>query len=89
MKQILIATDFSSGSANAMEYALELAKVLQQEVCVLHAVGSMEGVNNNTYNALYIDEYQNSKREALTRPGPLSSRNKPGSPGSPFPQRWR
>jgi nucleotide-binding universal stress UspA family protein len=48
-----------------MEYALELAKVLQQELCVIHAVGSLEGVNNNTYNALYIDDYQNSKREAL------------------------
>lgn len=65
MKQILIATDFSSEAANAMEYALDLAKVLQQEVCVIHAVGSLEGVNNNTYNALYIDDYQNSKREAL------------------------
>lgn len=64
-KQILIATDFSNGAANAMEYALQLAKVLHQEVCVLHAVGSLEGVNNNTYNALYIDDYQNSKREAL------------------------
>jgi nucleotide-binding universal stress UspA family protein len=65
MKQILVATDFSSGAANALEYALELAKVLHQEVCVLHAVGSLEGVNNNTYNALYIEDYQNSKREAL------------------------
>jgi nucleotide-binding universal stress UspA family protein len=65
MKQILIATDFSSEAANAMEYALELAKVLKQELCVMHAVGSLEGVNNNTYNALYIDDYQNSKREAL------------------------
>lgn len=65
MQQILIATDFSKGAANALEYALELAKVLRQEVCVLHAVGSLEGVNNNTYNALYIEEYQKSKREAL------------------------
>src|ERR1700744_2189583 len=64
-KQILIATDFSNGAANAMEYALQLAKVLHQEVCVLHAVGSLEGVNNNTYNALYIEDCQNSKREAL------------------------
>lgn len=64
-KQILVATDFSSSAANAFEYALELAKVLRQDVCVLHAVGSLEGVNNNTYNALYIEDYQNSKREAL------------------------
>src|ERR1700744_5640591 len=64
-KQILIATDFSNGAANAMEYALQLAKVLRSEVCVLHAVGSLEGGNNNTYNALYIEDYQNSKRGAL------------------------
>jgi nucleotide-binding universal stress UspA family protein len=48
-----------------MEYAMDLAKVLQAEVCALHAIGSFEGVFNNTYNALYIEEYHNSKRQAL------------------------
>jgi nucleotide-binding universal stress UspA family protein len=48
-----------------MEYAMDLAKVLQAEVCALHAIGAFEGVFNNTYNALYIEEYHNSKRQAL------------------------
>ncbi|HEY6898983.1 MAG TPA: universal stress protein [Puia sp.] len=65
MKKILVATDFSACATNAMEYAMELAKVLKVEVCALHAIGSFEGVFNNTYNALYIEDYHNSKRQAL------------------------
>ena len=65
MKKILVATDFSACASNAMEYAMELAKVLKVEVVALHAIGTFEGIFNNTYNALYIEEYQNSKREAL------------------------
>ena len=44
---------------------MELAKILNIEVCAIHAIGSMEGVFNNTYNALYIEEYHKSKKEAL------------------------
>lgn len=65
MKQILVATDFSNSAANAMEYAMALAKTLNMEVCVLHAIGPTEGVNNNTYNAIFIDDYYNNKRQAL------------------------
>jgi len=65
MKKILVATDFSVCATNAMQYAMELAKILHVEVCALHAIGSMEGVFNNTYNALYIEDYHNSKRQAL------------------------
>jgi nucleotide-binding universal stress UspA family protein len=61
----LIATDFSKGADNAMEFTMHLAKVLGQEVVAMHAMGSMEGVDNNTYNALYIDDYRKSKQEAL------------------------
>lgn len=65
MKKILVATDFSACAGNAMDYAMELAKFLHAEVCALHAIGSMEGVFNNTYNALYIEDYHNNKRAAL------------------------
>src|ERR1700761_5320749 len=65
MKKILVATDFSACATNAMEYALDLARVLKVEVVALHAIGSFEGIFNNTYNALYIEEYYKSKREAL------------------------
>jgi nucleotide-binding universal stress UspA family protein len=50
-----------------MEYAMELARVTGLEVAALHAIGSFEGIFNNTYNALYIEEYHNSKREALKK----------------------
>lgn len=65
MKKILVATDFSTCAGNAMEYALELAKLLQFEVCAIHAIGSTEGVNNNMLNAIYIEDYYNNKRQAL------------------------
>src|ERR1700744_4225056 len=65
MKQILVATDFSNSASNAMEYAMALAKVLHMEVCVIHAIGPTEGINNNTYNAIFIDDYYNNKRQAL------------------------
>jgi nucleotide-binding universal stress UspA family protein len=65
MKTILVATDFSNCARNAMEYAMELAKVLEIEVCVIHAIGSTEGINNNVYSALYIEDYYNNKRQAL------------------------
>ena len=48
-----------------MEYAMELARVIKAEVCALHAIGSFEGIFNNTYNALYIEDYHNNKRQAL------------------------
>ena len=65
MKKILVATDFSNCARNAMEYAMELAKVLQLEICTIHAIGSTEGVNNNMYSALYIEDYYKNKRQAL------------------------
>lgn len=65
MKQILLATDFSNSAANAMEYAMELAKVLNLEVCAIHAIHPTEGINNSTYNAIFIEDYYNNKREAL------------------------
>ncbi|HSZ71063.1 MAG TPA: universal stress protein [Cytophagaceae bacterium] len=65
MKQILVATDFSNCASNAMEYAMELAKILNLEVCAIHAIGTTEGIFNNTYNALYIEDYYANKRQAL------------------------
>ena len=65
MKQILVATDFSNSAANAMEYAMALAKTLDMEVCAIHAILPTEGVDNNMYNAFFIKDYYNNKRQAL------------------------
>lgn len=66
MKQILVATDFSVCAANAMKYAMKLAKVLDTSVCVIHAIPPTAGINNNIYNAIFIENYYKNKREALT-----------------------
>ena len=65
MKQILVATDFSNNAANAMEYAMGLAKILKLEVCAIHAIHPTEGINNNVYNAIFIEDYYDKKRAEL------------------------
>ncbi len=65
MKQILVATDFSNSASNAMEYAMSLAKVLNMDVCAIHAILPTEGVDNNIYNAIFIKDYYENKRQAL------------------------
>jgi nucleotide-binding universal stress UspA family protein len=65
MKKILVASDFSNCASNAMEYAMELAKILNMDVYVIHAIGVTEGVFNNIYNAIYIEDYYTKKRQAL------------------------
>ncbi|HEX7870651.1 MAG TPA: universal stress protein [Chryseobacterium sp.] len=65
MKQILVASDFSVNAENALTYALSLAKVLNLEVSVLHAIHPTEGINNSTYNAIFIEDYYAKKRAAL------------------------
>lgn len=65
MKQILVATDFSATAANALKYAIKLAKILKMQVCIIHAIHPTEGINNNIYNAFFIDEYYNNKKLAL------------------------
>ena len=65
MKQILVATDFSNSAANAMEYAMALANILNMDVCAIHAIHPTEGINNSTYNAIFIEDYYYNKRQAL------------------------
>lgn len=65
MKRILVATDFSGSAANAMKYAMEMAKVLTMDICAIHAIHPTEGINNSTYNAIFIEDYYNNKRAAL------------------------
>ena len=65
MKQIVVATDFSNCASNAMEYAVELAKVLKLEICAIHAIHKTEGLDNNIYRAIFIEDYYKNKREAL------------------------
>lgn len=66
MKQIVVATDFSNCATNAMEYAVELALLLNIEICAFHAIHPTEGIDNNVYNAFFIEDYYKNKRQSLT-----------------------
>ncbi len=65
MKQILVASDFSVNASHALRYALSLASRLNMEVAVVHAIHPTEGINNSTYNAIFIEDYYARKRHAL------------------------
>lgn len=65
MKKILVASDFSHSAGNAMLYALSLAKALKMEITVLNAIHPTEGINNNIYNVVFIEDYYARKRKAL------------------------
>ncbi|WBV57092.1 universal stress protein [Chryseobacterium daecheongense] len=65
MKKILVASDFSHSAGNAMLYALSFAKALKMEITVLNAIHPTEGINNNIYNVVFIEDYYARKRKAL------------------------
>jgi len=57
MKTILVPTDFSKCADNAMKYALEIAQRTKASITVLYVVFPNEGVNNNIYEAFFVDDY--------------------------------
>jgi len=65
MKQILVASDFSINASHALRYALSLASRFHMEIAVVHAIHPTEGINNSTYNAIFIEDYYARKRAAL------------------------
>jgi len=65
MKKILVPTDFSKCANNAMTFALELATRAGASVHVLHVIYPNEGVDNNVYNAFWIDEYYERRKRDL------------------------
>lgn len=67
MKKILVPTDFSKCASNAMTFALELAVRATAAVHVLHVIYPNEGVDNNVYDAFWIDEYYTRRLHDLSR----------------------
>lgn len=65
MKTILVPTDFSKCANTAMTYALEIAKRTGAAVEALHVVFPNQGVENNVYNAFWIDDYLEQRRRAM------------------------
>ncbi|MBL7805620.1 MAG: universal stress protein [Saprospiraceae bacterium] len=65
MKTILVPTDFSSASANALRYAGAIASQSGAELVVLHVVFPNEGVDNNVYAAFWSDDYISQREKDL------------------------
>lgn len=65
MKTILVPTDFSSASANALRYAGAIAGQTGAELVVLHVVFPNEGVDNNVYAAFWTDDYLVQREKEL------------------------
>lgn len=65
MKKILVPIDFSKNAANALRYAFELARRTGASVTTLHCVYPSEGVDNNVYQAIWIDDYAEQRRREV------------------------
>jgi nucleotide-binding universal stress UspA family protein len=65
MKTILVPTDFSKCADNAMNYALEIASRLGMSVTALYVVYPNEGVDNNVYDAFFVDDYVKQRLKGM------------------------
>lgn len=65
MKTILVPTDFSKCANNAMRYALEIAERTGQSITALYVVYPNEGVNNNVYDAFFVDNYVKERLKGM------------------------
>lgn len=65
MKTILVATDFSKCADNALVYAFEIARRANARIVLYHVVFPNQGVENNVYEAFWIDDYMKQREKAL------------------------
>lgn len=65
MKTILVPTDFSKCANNAMMYALEIAERTGLSVTALYVVYPTEGVDNNMYDAFFVDDYVQDRLKGM------------------------
>lgn len=65
MKTILVPTDFSKCANNAMMYALEIAARTGHSITVLYVVYPNEGVDNNMYDAFFVDDYVQQRLDGM------------------------
>lgn len=65
MKTILVPTDFSKCANNAMMYALEIAERTGLSITVLYVVYPNEGVDNNMYDAFFVDDYVKQRLDGM------------------------
>ncbi|MBK8556701.1 MAG: universal stress protein [Lewinellaceae bacterium] len=75
MKSILVPIDFSTCSAGAYRYALEIAAATKSEIQLLHVLYPNEGVDNNIYNAFWADDYMAERIKELKQWGRRNRKN--------------
>jgi nucleotide-binding universal stress UspA family protein len=73
MKNILVGIDFSKGSINALEYAINLANITNSDVIMLWVDKQIESENNHVFTELddYKDEASQSIAEIMETWSPL------------------
>lgn len=69
MKTILVPTDFSKGAQNAIIYAFEMARLSGAELVLMNVLYPTEGVDNNVYESLWINDYIRQREKDLTALG--------------------
>jgi nucleotide-binding universal stress UspA family protein len=65
MKKIVVPVDFSACSANALQVALQIADRTGAAIHALHVIFPNEGVDNNIYNAFWVDDYLLQRQKEL------------------------
>lgn len=67
MKQIIVATDFSKVSENAVEYAVQLAKAMDTPILLFHSYEIPAVVTEGTVLVIPSDELQKVNEETLKK----------------------
>lgn len=67
MKKILVPSDFSKTAGRALNFALHIAARTGAELTVLHVIGPFEGVNNNVYDAFWLEQYEAQRKLDLQK----------------------
>ncbi len=65
--KILIPTDFSKCADNATRYGFEIAARTGATVTLLHVVYPYQDVNNNVYEAFWIDDYLKQRKSEIQK----------------------
>jgi nucleotide-binding universal stress UspA family protein len=65
MNTILVPIDFSPCADNAMRFALEIARHNGAAIKALNVVYTNDALDNNMYNAFFIDTYLDDRRKAI------------------------
>ncbi len=67
MKKILVPTDFSSGSMDAIHYAIEIALTQNADIILFHSIIPVYSGDTSTYAINFMEEYYDYKKKELDK----------------------